>query len=149
MFMEKIIKNITKIKTSDNAGFAFFATKNEKVLTEMMISVAKENNINIIIPAGTAIQNGRTSFIGDNFCSDGYHLNHNHGRYTASCTWYEKLLKKPAIGNKFIPIGMSAEEVKVAQYAAHYAILFPNIITPITDQLIGKESSNKSNPSNN
>ena len=94
--------------------------------------VAKENNISIIIPAGTAIQNGRTSHIGDNFCRDGYHLNLTYGRYTASCTWYEKLLNKAVIGNKFIPAGMSAEEAKVAQHAAHYAVLYPDIITPIT-----------------
>lgn len=41
------VNSVNKIKTSDNAGFAFFATKNEKVLTEMMISVAKENNIDL------------------------------------------------------------------------------------------------------
>ena len=39
-------ENIITIE-KDNAGFAFFATKNQEVLTEMMISVAKENNIDL------------------------------------------------------------------------------------------------------
>ena len=30
--------------------------------------------IDHIVPVGTAIQNGRTSSIGDNFTRDGYHL---------------------------------------------------------------------------
>lgn len=29
--------------------------------------------LNILIPSGTAIQNGRTSFLGDSFNRDGYH----------------------------------------------------------------------------
>lgn len=128
-------------QNSTHTGFANY-NNNQLAMFDAIVtavsSVAKENNISIIIPAGTAIQNGRTSFIGDNFCRDGYHLNLNYGRYTASCTWYEKLLNKPVIGNKFIPVGMSDEEAKVARYAAHYAVLYPNIITPITDQLIAK-----------
>lgn len=41
-----------------------------------------------VIPAGTAIQNLRTSYVGDTMTVDGYHLNHSHGRYTAALAWY-------------------------------------------------------------
>lgn len=43
-----------------------------------------------IIPGGTAVQNGRTSYIGDDYNRDGYHMNLSHGRYTVALTWYEK-----------------------------------------------------------
>lgn len=62
--------------------------------------------IDIIVPAGTAIQNGRTSSIGDNFCKDGYHLD-VIGRYTAACTWFESLFNKSVIGNSFKPEALS------------------------------------------
>jgi len=41
-----------------------------------------------IIPTGTAIQNLRGSYIGENVCRDGYHLNDTYGRYTAALTLY-------------------------------------------------------------
>lgn len=39
-------ENIITVE-KDNAGFAFFATKNQEVLTQMMIDVAKENNVDL------------------------------------------------------------------------------------------------------
>lgn len=41
-----------------------------------------------IIPTGTAIQNLRSSYIGEAVCRDGYHLNDTYGRYTAALTLY-------------------------------------------------------------
>ncbi len=47
----------------------------------------KVEGIDGIIPAGTAIQNLRQT-LGDTLTADGYHLNDQHGDYTASLTWY-------------------------------------------------------------
>ena len=85
----------------------------------------------MIIPAGTAIQNARTSFIGDNFNRDGYHLTFGLGRYTAACTWLEKITKQKAIGKKFRPKGVSEEEALIAQKAAHHAVRHPDKVTEI------------------
>ncbi|MBR6530521.1 MAG: DUF4886 domain-containing protein, partial [Clostridia bacterium] len=46
---------------------AIVNTTKEKVLTDEAFSM--------VIPAGTAIQNARTSFLGDSMTTDGYHLN--------------------------------------------------------------------------
>lgn len=100
--------------------------------------------IDIVVPAGTAIQNGRTSVVGDNFCKDGYHLEVNIGRYTAACTWFEALFNKNVIGNTYKPETITDFEADLAQHAAHYAITNPNKITklkkfkkrPILSQLI-------------
>ncbi len=45
-----------------------------------------------IIPSGTAVQNLRNTPIGDTVTRDGFHMSHDHGRYTAAITWYTKLL---------------------------------------------------------
>ena len=89
--------------------------------------------IDIVVPAGTAIQNGRTSVIGDNFCSDGYHLDINIGRYTAACTWFETLFNVNVIGNSFKPDALSDFEAEIAQHAAHYAVKKPKEITEMKD----------------
>lgn len=104
----------------------------QKIMYDSIVSttsrVANENGIKIIIPAGTAIQNGRTSSVGDHLNSDGYHLN-ALGCYVASCTWYEKLLGNSVIGNSFVPSDLSPSEIKVAQQAAHFAVINPENVT--------------------
>lgn len=47
-----------------------------------------------IIPVGTAIQNARTSFIGDNLTKDTYHLN-KLGEVIGAYTWYAVFTGKP------------------------------------------------------
>ena len=89
--------------------------------------------IDIIVPAGTAIQNGRTSSLGDSFCKDGYHLEVNYGRYTAACAWFEALFNKSVIGNSFKPETVSDYQAEIAQYAAHYAVMRPKEVTELTD----------------
>lgn len=90
---------------------------------------AKKVGIKLIIPAGTAIQNGRTSFVGDKFTRDGYHLSLGLGRFTAACTWYEFFLKKPVMKNTYIPPGVSQEQAMVAKKAAHLAVKKPFKVT--------------------
>ncbi len=111
--------------------------KDQMIMYDSIVAVtnkaAEKVGINIIIPAGTAIQNGRSSYIGDNFCRDGYHLSLGLGRFTAACTWYEKLLGRPVLSNTFIPSGVSASEANIARNAAHYAVVTPNSVTSMKD----------------
>ncbi|OJV80629.1 MAG: hypothetical protein BGO34_19735 [Bacteroidia bacterium 44-10] len=91
---------------------------------------AKRVGIRKIVPSGTAIQNGRSSFIGDHFNRDGYHLSLGLGRYTAACTWFEFLSGKSVVGNGFVPASITPAEAFIAQRAAHRAVLKPYRITP-------------------
>ena len=109
---------------------------NQKIMYDSIViatnKAAAKVGISIIIPAGTAIQNARSSFIGDNLNRDGYHLTYGLGRYVAACAWYEKIFGKTVIGNTFIPTGVSKTEANVAQYAAHYANTTSDAVTPMT-----------------
>ena len=87
--------------------------------------------IKMIIPSGTAIQNARTSFVGDHMTRDGYHLDLKIGRYTAACTWFERIFKRSAVGNAYAPEGLDDAHRKVAQQAAHEAVLHPYRITDL------------------
>ena len=59
---------------------AIVSTVQEKVVTNSLIDG--------IIPSGTAIQNLRTSELGDTLTSDGHHLDDTYGDYTAALTWF-------------------------------------------------------------
>lgn len=92
---------------------------------------SKLTGIKLIIPSGTAIQNARTSFIGDHMNRDGYHLDLQVGRYTAACTWFESIFRKNVVGNPYCPEGVNKAQWKVAQWAAHEAVKHPFRITDL------------------
>lgn len=92
------------------------------------------NDFDILIPSGTAIQNGRTSYLGDSFNRDGYHLETTYGRYTAACTWFEAISGESVVGNTYAPQTISPCEQKIAQRAAHLAVLTPYSLTSMSDE---------------
>lgn len=87
----------------------------------------------VLVPSGTAIQNARTSFLGDHLCRDGYHLDLNIGRYIASCTWYEAIFRKNVIGNTFRPEKVTEKEAEVGQIAAHKAVKKPYKVSQLKE----------------
>ena len=100
-----------------------------KDVVDCVSRVARLNGIDLVIPCGTAIQNGRTSSLGDTFCRDGFHLQRTYGRYTAACTWFEKIFNRDVIENPYFPDTISEKEKRIARYAAHYAVKAPEVIT--------------------
>ncbi|MFV0539233.1 MAG: DUF4886 domain-containing protein [Dysgonomonas sp.] len=119
-------------KNSTHKSFINYNNDQQQMYTAIVDAVnqvAKTVNIDIIIPSGTAIQNARSSSLGDTLCRDGYHLNLIIGRYIAACTWYEKLTGRSVIGNSFAPESLSKSEISIAQRAAHNATLYPNWIS--------------------
>ncbi|MDR1683257.1 MAG: DUF4886 domain-containing protein [Candidatus Symbiothrix sp.] len=95
--------------------------------------VAEQTGVTKIIPSGTAIQNARASWLGDQFCRDGYHLQKPLGRYAAACAWFEALSGIPVVGNAYRPEELAKEEVRITQTAAHRAVLHPAIISDMSD----------------
>ncbi len=123
-------------KNSTHTGFDNYNKDQMQMYTAIVDAVNKAKElvkIDMIIPAGTAIQNGRTSVVEDNFTRDGYHLSMPLGRYLAACTWYESLMGTNVVGNSYKPQGLSDFEIAIAQNAAHSAIQKPNEVTPMTD----------------
>lgn len=121
-------------QNSTHDGFKNYNNNQKQMYNSIIDAVNKASKlvkIDHIVPVGTAIQNGRTSSIGDNFTRDGYHLSIPLGRYVAACTWYEALFNKSVIDNKYKPIGLSELEISIAKNAAHFALLKPNEISKI------------------
>lgn len=87
---------------SDHTDFPKYNRNQKQMYNEIVDAVwraAEMQKIETVVPTGTAIQNGRSSFLGDHFCRDGYHLEFGVGRYIAACTWFEKLTGKSVIAN--------------------------------------------------
>jgi len=121
-------------KDAKNTAFADYDKDQMKMYTQIVEANKKAADlvgIKTIIPCGTAIQNARTSFVGDHMNRDGYHLDKMIGRYTAACTWYEAIFKKNVVGNSYAPEGLPADQKKVAQMSAHKAVRHPFKVTQI------------------
>lgn len=81
--------------------------------------VLKSHRFDGFIPGGAAIQAARATRLGDTLCRDGYHLSYTCGRYLMACLWLEVLTGKSALGCKYMPEGMTAEERYITQQVAH------------------------------
>lgn len=114
-------------QNSTHNGFASYnkdQTRMYEAIADASSKVKSLVPINIVVPAGTAIQNARTK-LGDVLCRDGYHLDLNVGRYTAACTWYEEIFKQNAVGNTYKPEKLNRADALTAQRAAHKAVKKP------------------------
>ena len=83
----------------------------------------------LVIPAGTAIQNGRKGGIGDVFCRDGFHLDFAIGRFTVACAWYEAAFEGNIVDNPHVPEGMPDEHAAIAKRAASRAVAAPDRVS--------------------
>lgn len=89
----KLLWHETWAYQSDSAhpGFANYGNSQENMYRAIVNTITKVISPNDalcgIIPSGTAIQNLRTTALGDNLTRDGFHLSLGIGRYTAALTW--------------------------------------------------------------
>ena len=133
----KLIWHVTwaYAQNSTHGGFANYDRNQDKMyraIVEGAQRLKKENaQFSLFVPVGTAIQNARTSFVGDHLNRDGFHLDLVLGRYTAACTWFECLFGTKVVGNRYAPKGLNKAQKAVAQWAAHLAVELPFECSPV------------------
>lgn len=135
---------------SDHKGFANYS-RNQFLMYSYITTAVEQavhnhtEDISFYIPSGTAIQNARTSSL-DTYSAntdplhasreltrDGYHLDLKIGRYIAACTWLEAITGVNPVGLKTRPTEVSKKQARIAQEAAHAAMLVPMAVTPIVE----------------
>ena len=88
----KFIWNMTWAYQQDSTHSSFVNYENNQetmynaIVNAVQTKVLTNERIQLISPAGTAIQNARTSFVGDTLTRDGHHLSYDLGRYIAGLT---------------------------------------------------------------
>lgn len=119
---------------STHPGFANYE-KNQQLMYKKIVDASskakKRFGFDLLIPSGTAIQNARTTFLGNNLTRDGYHLDLQIGRFIAACTWFESLFGEEAPTEIYHPEKVSSEAAEVAKQAAHAAVKRPFKCTKI------------------
>ena len=97
------------------------------ILDAVQQKIETNEKIDIILPVGTAIQNARTSYLGDTLTRDGYHLS-STGRFIAGVSYISALTGKSL--DNFAYNILSEETTKLAIESSKNAALNPYSITP-------------------
>lgn len=121
-------------KSAAEEGFANYDKDQLKMYNAIVEAVwaAKEfAQIELVIPTGTAIQNGRTSYIGENMLRDALHLNADAAKFTAACTWFEALFGQAEVA--YNPDNLINYDTKLAKQAAHAAIADSKRVTVLEE----------------
>ena len=82
---------------NEEGYFAYF-NNNQETMFDAIVDCYEDyvlplNVFESMIPAGTAVQNIRTSYMGDIMTRDGKHMSNVHGRYLLACNFVSNLLK--------------------------------------------------------
>jgi hypothetical protein len=115
-------------------------TMYQAILSAVQNKILTNADIVKVIPVGTAVQNARTSYLGDNLTRDGYHMDNGIARYGASCTVFETLItpkyNKRLDGNTYTydvsnstTTPVTSANASVAREAARYAVKNPYVVT--------------------
>lgn len=123
-------------KNATDAGFANYERDQEAMFHAIANAVAGvASKVDIIVSSGTAIQNGRTSYVGEDMLKDERSLNPNIGRFITACTWYETLFGGDITSNEYMPESLSKFDTRLAKEAAHQAVKNPKEVTVLEDYL--------------
>ncbi len=124
-------------QTSTHSGFVNYEsdqmTMYEAILDAVQTKIDMVSELHYVIPSGTAIQNARTSYIGDNLTRDGYHLADPMGRYIAGLMFFLSITQSDLEATvSFRPAGVSETMQSLAIEAVNNAFGHPREITDST-----------------
>lgn len=118
---------------SSHNGFPSYYNSQDLMYYSIVSTVRKimeENSeLEFVIPVGTAIQNARTSYLGDTLTRDGHHLSYKMGRYIAGMTFAQALTGIDISRLTYQPAGVSTEAGKLAIESVKNAFIAPNQAT--------------------
>ena len=92
--------------------------KNQITMYEAIVNCVKtkvmaRGDFNFVIPCGTAVQNLRTSYLGDNITRDGYHMSYNNGRLLTGLMWARQITGKSIEGITYKPSSYTYTEDQI------------------------------------
>ena len=92
--------------------------------------ILPNQSFEFVSPVGTAIQNARSSYVGDSLTRDGFHLSYDLGKYIASLTSLKAMLGLDITGKLYSAAGVDKNEKRVAIESVTNATKDPFKITP-------------------
>lgn len=126
----EIVFNMTWAYQSD-CTHAQFPDYNSDQMTmyNAIVNAVQSKVTYTVVPNGTAIQNARTSLLGDNLTRDGYHLDLTVGRFIAGLTFVAKVTGVDITDIEYAPGTMNELQIAIAIESVQNALAHPFTIT--------------------
>ncbi len=102
------------------------------IVDAVKTKIVPNQKITKIVPNGTAVQNARTSYLGDTLTRDGYHMSKDKGRVLAGITVVASTVGIPWDTIDLSGVCSDANFVKVALESAKNAVATPFAVTQST-----------------
>ena len=120
-------------QNSTHSAFPTYG-KNQMTMYNAIVSavqnkIVPNESFDLIVPNGTAVQNSRTSLLGDTTTRDGYHMSYDYGRYLTGLLFVKTLTGLDISNIIFAPSGVSTEEKQIAIESVNNAYKAPFAVT--------------------
>ena len=132
---------------STHSGFASYGKSQAQMYSAIVQTVQDvilpTGRFDGVIPSGTAVQNARTSFVGDNMTRDGYHMVQPFGRYLVGLTYFAAITGADVSKVTYRPSSSITNEMDaMAKEAVQNAVLHMYEVTESTykESLAEKET---------
>ncbi|MBE6985406.1 MAG: DUF4886 domain-containing protein, partial [Ruminococcaceae bacterium] len=132
----KLAWHMTWAYQQDCTHSAFQSYNNDQMTMYNAILSVTQNKIctndafDIIIPSGTAVQNARSSLLGDTLTRDGYHMSTYVGRYLTTLMFLKSIAKLTIDHISYAPGDITAEEKLIVIESVKNAYEVPFAVTP-------------------
>ena len=115
-----------------NSTHSAFSTYNKNqttmynaIVTAVTNKIQTNSNFDRIIPSGTAVQNMRSSVVGDTLTRDGYHMSYDLGRFLVGLMFVKSITGLDISKNTYVPSGVSDTNAYIAVNAVNKAYSTP------------------------
>ena len=131
----KMLWHMTWAYQRDSTHSGFAAYDGDQMIMYQAIVSAVQNRIvgngsfDVIVPNGTAVQNSRTSFLGDTITRDGYHMSYNYGRYLTGLMFFKAVTGISVDSIGYSPSGVGELEKAIAIESVNHAYTSPFAVT--------------------
>ncbi len=116
-------------KDSTHSSFANYnknqTTMYNGIVTAVTNKILTNSNFDRVIPNGTAVQNMRSSYVGDTLTRDGYHMSYDQGRFLVALMFVKSITGLDIAKNTYRPSGVSDTYAYVAVNAVNKAYSTP------------------------
>ena len=131
----KLIWHMTWAYQQDSTHSAFPTygsdqmTMYNAIVSAVKNKIVTNGNFALIVPNGTAVQNARTSLVGDTLTRDGYHMSKDYGRYLTGLMLIKTVTGLDISGIEYAPDGVSSQYREIAIESVNNAYANPFEVT--------------------
>jgi len=99
------------------------------IVSAVQNKIVTNSDFDLIVPNGTAVQNSRTSLLGDTTTRDGYHMSYDYGRYLTGLLFVKTVTGLSVDNIIYAPSGVDAQEKAIAIESVNNAFAKPFEVT--------------------